>query len=261
MNKAPANISKQQFIDKNPETDNFYIIIPAYNESENIKQTVKDWYPIIDRYGDKNSKLVVIDDGSKDNTYKILCELAKKYRKLQPLTKPNSGHGATLFYGYNYAIAKKAKYVFQTDSDGQTLPEEFKQFWNHRKNFDIIIGYRKNRQDGLSRKIVAKVLKLTLRLFLKVTVTDANTPYRLMSAKTLEENLKLIPKDFNLSNAALSAIYIKKNYKVEFIPITFRPRQGGVNSINPKKIFGIGKNSISDFRKINKNINGGLNNG
>lgn len=239
--------------------DTLFIVIPAYNESENIKQIVNDWYPIVEKYGNKKSKIVIIDDGSKDDTYAVLLYLAKTHKKLQPLTKKNSGHGATLLYGYNYAIKNGAQYIFQTDSDGQTLPSEFKEFWDNRKKYDIIIGHRKGRQDGFSRVIVTKVLKLTIRLFFKVNVTDANTPFRLMFAEPLKENLKLVPKNFNLSNVALSAIYVKKRQKVKFIPVTFRPRQGGINSINLKKIFGIGKNAVSGFKKINKAVEEELN--
>lgn len=53
--------------------DTLYIVIPAYNESENIKQVVEDWYPVVEAHdGDGNSRLVIMDDGSKDNTYEIL---------------------------------------------------------------------------------------------------------------------------------------------------------------------------------------------
>ena len=87
-----------------------------------------------------------------------------------------------------------------------------------------------------------------------VTVTDANTPFRLMKAETLKKNIDLIPENFNLSNVIISVIYAKKNLKVKYIPITFRPRQGGVNSINLRKISRIGIQAFSDFVKINKTL-------
>ena len=83
---------------------------------------------------------------------------------------------------------------------------------------------------------------------------DANTPYRLMSAKTLAENIKFIPKDYNLANVILTVVYLKRHQKIKYLPITFRPRQGGINSINLKRIFNIGKFSLKDFSAINKSI-------
>lgn len=233
--------------------DKLYIVIPAYNEEENIKAVIDDWYPIIEKYnGDGESRLVIINDGSKDSTYEIMCEYAKTRPLFLPITKPNGGHGATVLYGYNYALENGADYVFQTDSDGQTLPSEFGQFWDMREDYDMVIGHRNAREDGLSRKFVTKTLKLVIKICFGVSVTDANTPFRLLKAETLKKYIGLIPKDFNLSNVILSVIYVKKGCKVKFIPITFRPRQGGVNSINLKKIFGIGKKAIKDFREINK---------
>ena len=145
-----------------------------------------------------------------------------------------------------------ADYIFQTDSDGQTLPEEFEPFWEQREDYDMVIGWRRGRQDGGSRVFVTKTLKAVIRVCFGVTVTDANTPYRLMKAGTLREYIELIPEDFNLSNVILSVIYAKKGCRVKFIPITFRPRQGGVNSINMKKIFKIGQKALTDFKAINR---------
>lgn len=233
--------------------NSLYIIIPAYNEQDNIRQVVDEWYPIVENHGD-DSRLVVIDDGSKDDTYSILTQMAQSKPLLTPLTKPNGGHGATLLYGYNYALDNGADYIFQTDSDGQTLPSEFAPFWSSRDKYDIIIGYRNHRQDGLSRIIVTRVLRLVVYLCFHVFVLDANTPYRLMSAESLRENIKYIPNDFFLANVALTAIYKKRSMKLHFIPITFRNRQGGTNSINIKKIVKIGIKAFSDFATINKNL-------
>ncbi len=234
--------------------DKLYIVVPAYNEEENIEAVIKDWHPIVEQIG-HDSKLVIIDDGSKDSTYQIMKSLSEQYPCLCPLTKPNGGHGATVLYGYHYALNASADYVFQTDSDGQTVPEEFWEFWKNRTKYAMVIGHRKGRQDGFSRVLVTKTLKLVCRICFHVKVTDANTPFRLMQAKTLEENLKLVPDNFNLSNVILSVIYAKKKQPVKYMQITFKPRQGGVNSINLKKIFKIGKQAIKDFRMINKCIN------
>lgn len=235
--------------------DSLYIVIPAYNESETIRQVIDDWYPIIEQHnGSGVSRLIIIDDGSKDNTYEIMLECAKDRPLFTPLQKPNSGHGATVLYGYRYALEHGADYVFQTDSDGQTLPSEFAPFWDARESFDMVIGWRKGREDGLSRIFVTKVLKYVVYLCFGVFVTDANTPYRLMKAETLRRYIDIIPKDYNLSNVILSVIYARKKCAVKYMTITFRPRQGGVNSINMKRIFQIGKKALSDFREINRKL-------
>ena len=130
--------------------DKLYIVIPAYNEEKNIKNVITSWYKIIKKIGN-DSKLIIINDGSKDNTYKECIKLKKKYSHLIVIDKENEGHGATILYGYNYAIKNKADYIFQTDSDGQTIPEEFWEFWNERKKYDAIIGNRKKREEIIQK--------------------------------------------------------------------------------------------------------------
>jgi len=233
--------------------DILYIVIPAYNEEMNIEAVAREWHEVVSGIGG-NSKLVIIDDGSKDNTYAKLQSLAQELPFLCPITQKNGGHGSTVLYGYQFALKENADYIFQTDSDGQTLPSEFPAFWQKRKDHPAIIGYRIHRQDGFSRVLVTKVLKLVIRIIFRVKVTDANTPYRLMKKDTLARYVPRIPKDFNLSNVLLTVLMLDAGEDVLFLPITFRPRQGGKNSINFKRIIGIGRQAIRDFRQIRKSM-------
>ena len=159
-----------------------FFVMPAYNEAENIEATIRQWYPLMDKLvGDGiQARLVIANDGSKDNTFAIMQGLREKYPLFEPIDKPNSGHGATVLYLYRYAIENGADYVFQTDSDGQTDPDEFWQMWNNREEFDFQIGHRLGRQDGGSRVFVTKTLRLVVWLMFHEWVTDANTPFRLM---------------------------------------------------------------------------------
>ena len=100
--------------------------------------------------------------------------------------------------------------------------------------------------------VFPEFLKLVIRISFGTVVTDANTPFRLMSRKSLLENIEYVPDDFNLSNVILSVVYAKRGQKVRYIPITFRCRQGGENSINLKRISKIGLQALKDFRVINK---------
>ena len=232
------------------------MVMPAYNEAENIEDVVMQWHPVAERIQAEGDEclLVVANDGSKDDTFARLVSLQEKYPLLKPVDKPNSGHGATVLFLYRMALAENADFIFQTDSDGQTMPEEFWQLWKNRNDFDMQIGTRGGRQDGFSRIVVTKTLRLVVWLMFHVWVKDANTPFRLMKAESLEKIIEVIPKDYNLANVAVSAIAVKWNYKIGWYPITFRPRQGGVNSINMKRIFKIGCKALSDFRTINRNL-------
>lgn len=236
--------------------DTLYILMPAYNEAANIEEVIRQWHPVCEKINEEGNvaKLVIANDGSKDDTFQIMEQLQNKYPYLVPIDKTNSGHGATVLYLYRYAIAENASFVFQTDSDGQTLPEEFWQMWEQRHKFDFQIGTRVGRQDGASRVFVTKTLRLVVWLMFHVWVKDANTPFRLMNAERLKAVMEYIPEDFFLANVAVSAIAVKKNERIAWYPITFRPRQGGVNSINMKRIFKIGLKALGDFSKINKNL-------
>lgn len=233
--------------------DKLYIVIPAYNEEMNIEGVAREWHEVVAKIGGE-SKLVIINDGSKDNTYQKLCSLKKELPYLEPITKPNGGHGSTVLYGYNYAIKNKADYIFQTDSDGQTLASEFWEFWDKRSEYAAQIGHRNHREDGFSRVFVTKTLKAVLWCIFKLNITDANTPFRLIKRETLEKYITQIPEDFNLSNVMLTVLLIDSKEKVRFIPITFRPRQGGINSINFKKITKIGMKAVGDFREIKRGL-------
>ncbi len=233
--------------------DKLYIIIPAYNEEANIELVAREWHEVVAGIG-QDSRLVIINDGSKDLTYEKLCALQAELPQLLPVTKENGGHGATVLYGYFYALEHGADYIFQTDSDGQTLASEFQGFWEQRNEKKVLIGYRNHREDGISRIFVTKVLKMVLFLIFGIRVTDANTPYRLMPKKLLQKYIVKVPENFNLSNVMLTVLFLRGKENVQFIPITFRPRQGGVNSINLKKITKIGIQAVKDFRTIKKNL-------
>ena len=227
--------------------------MPAYNEEENIDLVVAQWHPVVEKIGHE-SRLLIVNDGSKDNTFQKLQTLQEKYPLLIAIDKLNSGHGATCLFAYERAIEANADYIFQTDSDGQTNPDEFWTFWENKSKYDFIIGSRRERQDGLGRVVVTRVLRLIVWMMFGQWVNDANTPFRLMKTERLIPILKLIPENFFLANVVVSVIALKKNESCKWYPISFKPRQGGVNSINLKRIIKIGQKAIGDFREINKRL-------
>lgn len=232
--------------------DKLFIIMPAYNEELNIEKVATDYIDIVNKIGN-DSKLVIINDGSKDNTKEKLDILKEKYRNLISINKENSGHGPTLLYGYKYAIENNADYIFQVDSDDQTSPNDFWKFWKERENYSLVIGHRNKREDGLSRIVVTKTLKLVILLTFKLNIIDANTPFRLINTNTLKKYINLFPDDFNLTNVLLTVIFTKYE-KVKYFPISFKKRQKGINSINIPKITKIGLKALKDFRVLAKKI-------
>lgn len=235
------------------KAESLYVVMPAYNEEENIEATVKQWYPVL-KFGNKDSKLVIADAGSKDKTHEILLKLQKNYPQLEVVSNSEKQHGPKVIYLYKYAIKNKIDWIFQTDSDGQTNPEEFEGFWNERDKYDLLLGNRTVRGDGKQRAFVEKTVCRLLKMFFKVKVPDANAPFRLMKSSVVTKYIKKLPDDYNLPNIILTAYFKHNNEKMTFKEITFKPRQGGVNSINIPKIVKIGWKALSDFRMFKKDM-------
>jgi glycosyltransferase involved in cell wall biosynthesis len=103
------------------------IVMPAYNEEECMADVVKIWSDLLDtEFAGENTRLIVVNDGSRDNTGKILDEIQPQYPKLIVVHQPNGGHGNAVVHAYRKAVEIGAEYVFQTDSDDQFIPEDVK---------------------------------------------------------------------------------------------------------------------------------------
>ena len=231
--------------------DILYIVMPAYNEEDNIIDVVTSWYPVLEGK-DPASRIVVADSGSQDRTHDLLEDYKKDHPQLEVLSNTGKQHGPKVIALYDYAIKSGADFIFQTDSDGQTMSGEFDSFWQMRHGYKGIFGHRVVRGDGKSRAFVEKVVCALVKHYFRVKVPDANAPFRLMNAKTVAKYLGRLDKDYNLPNIMMTTYFVYYGEEYTFREITFRPRQGGKNSINIKKIFKIGWKAIGDFRRLKK---------
>ncbi len=231
--------------------DILYVVMPAYNEEDNIGDVVASWYPVLEGKGPA-SRLVVADAGSADRTHAILEEFKAEHPQLEIISDTGKQHGPKVIALYDYAIRNGADFIFQTDSDGQTMPDEFDGFWQLRNEYKGIFGHRRVRGDGKSRAFVEKTVCFLLKVYFHVKVPDANAPFRLMNAGTVAEYLPRLDKDYNLPNIMMTTYYAYYKEPMTFREVTFRPRQGGVNSINIPKIVKIGWKALRDFHNLKK---------
>ncbi|MCR4642892.1 MAG: glycosyltransferase family 2 protein [Lachnospiraceae bacterium] len=237
------------------KTDILYIVMPAYNEEQNIRRVVEQWYPKL-ALAAEDSRLVVADSGSSDDTHRILSEMRKEYPQLELLQTEYKEHGPKLIALYDHAIEAGADFVFQTDSDGQTDPSEFERFWKRRKRYDAILAYRPKREDGKIRAFVERIVCVLLWIFFGVKLPDANAPFRLMRAELLEKYLYRLPVDFNIPNVMLSTYFAYYDERLRFLPIPFHARGGGSNSINLVRIVKIGWRALGDFKSFRRQMCG-----
>lgn len=234
--------------------DSVYIVMPAYNEEENMKAVIRQWYPVLEGK-DEASRLVIADSGSTDHTHDILLEMKKNgYPQLEILSDTDRYHGPKLMALYVYAVKNGADYIFQTDSDGQTDPAEFEGFWNARREYDGIFGNRTVRGDGKDRAFVENVVCFLLKLYFGVKIPDANAPFRLLKAEVLQKYLNKLPADYNIPNIMLTVYFVHYGERVMFREISFKPRQGGKNTINIRKIIKIGWHALGDFRRFKSKL-------
>ena len=233
--------------------DSLYVVMPAYNEEDNIEGVVRAWYPVL-KGKSENSRLVIADNGSTDATHDILLRLKKEFPQLDILEKSGKQHGPKLIALYKYAITNGADYIFQTDSDGQTDPNEFEAFWNMRNKYNAILGHRRVRGDGKSRAFVEHIVCLLLKFYFGVNVPDANAPFRLMRSDIVNKYINRFQEDYNLPNIMLTTFFAYYKDGLTFKEISFRPRQAGVNSINIPKIVKIGWKALGDFSMFKKEM-------
>lgn len=229
------------------------VVMPIYNEEANIANVLTEWIEVFEKL-DLRFEILAINDGSKDSTLDVLSRFAQKRgRHITVCDKPNSGHGRACRYGYELAIQRSAIWVFQIDSDGQCDPVFFDSFWQSTSEADCIFGIRTTRGDGFARALTSKLCQAATSLAVGMNVKDPNVPYRLIRREALECALSKVPADFDVQNVALTvALKREASLRWKYLPIHFRDRQGGSNSINLRSVARMGLNMLKNLRSMKR---------
>ena len=165
------------------------LIIPAYNEAESLPELIPWIYrvcePLYPAY-----EIIVIEDGSTDNTWQVLLELKKLYStRLRAIRfARNYGKSAALYVGFQEAVGEV---IITLDADLQDSPDEIPALYEliTKEGYDLVSGWKRHRQDPLSKTIPSKFFNATVRLFTGIPLHDFNSgikAYRAAAARALD---------------------------------------------------------------------------
>tara|TARA_R110001592_G_scaffold229543_1_gene486218 strand:- start:1169 stop:1897 length:729 start_codon:yes stop_codon:yes gene_type:complete len=206
------------------------VIIPAYNEEATIVPVVKSIRTAV-----PECDIVVVDDGSRDNT----AALVRKQGIAELLALPfNLGIGGGMQTGYKYAARNNYDIAIQCDADGQHPAEEIMALVARIEDgtADVVIGSRyvahSDYRPSFIRRIGKSLLSRWINLFIGGGITDTTSGFRAMNRAAIDVVSRNYPEDY--PEPEVLVILHKHGLKVVEIPVQMRPRQGGVTSIRPQ---------------------------
>ena len=154
------------------------IIFPIYNEESSIKETLLEWKKEIGLLKIKY-EIILAEDGSTDNTKKILNDLIiedKEKKFLSNIVDNKRGYAQAILSSINIA---NGEFILSIDADGQCDPKDFKKFWDKKNDLhnNILIGNRESRKDKFSRLLMSKIFLIFHRVLFFSKVKDPSCPY------------------------------------------------------------------------------------
>jgi glycosyltransferase involved in cell wall biosynthesis len=205
------------------------VVIPAYNEEESITAVVATVNSV--STNDVTMIPVVVNDCSKDSTYKIISGLHCVALDL-PI---NLGIGGAVQTGIKYAFNNGFNYAVQIDGDGQhpagRIPDLMREL--EKNKWDVVIGSRFIQNEGFqstfARRTGIRYFQFLLKLITGETVTDPTSGMRLMNRKTMELLYAYYPDEYPEPEALI--IYNRNGLKFGEVPVQMIERQGGQSSI------------------------------
>ncbi|MDO8619223.1 MAG: glycosyltransferase [Candidatus Daviesbacteria bacterium] len=199
------------------------VFFPAYNEAENIENTVVGAVKVLEDLK-LDYEVIVVDDGSKDATVEIVRNLSNKNSQIRLVShEKNLGYGSALKTGF-----KEAKYdwVAFTDSDGQFDFTEIEKFLEKTDEAEVILGYRLNRADTFIRKVFTFGWSTLANIFLSLNVKDYSCGFKLIKKEAFEKVQPLVGEE-KVTQIELLVKARRKGYKFAEVGVHHFPRRFG----------------------------------
>lgn len=202
------------------------VIIPIFNEQLVVKDTIERIKKIV-----PNSEIIAINDGSSDDTLKIL----NKIDEIIVINHPyNLGYGASLKDGIKTATGKL---IVITDADGTYPMEDIPRLLKHSTKYDMIVGARIGAKVHIPffRRPAKWVIKVLASFLVGKKIPDINSGLRVFNKKKALEFMNLYPSGFSFTTT-ITLSFFTSDYTIKYIPINYFKRTGK-STIHPLKDF------------------------
>ena len=216
------------------------IIIPTYNEKENIKRLVQRIYKVLPR-----AIIVVVDDSPNDGTLKAIKQLSKKYSLLRIISRnKKQGRGSAVLAGFSYAKKHYDPDIFiEMDADLSHDPNELLGLIKRCEKKTVIIGSRYIKGSKIinwpvKRRVASKLSNLLVRVMLGVPLHDSTNGYRCYPREAINHLLsrKYISGGY-IVLSEVAYLLMKKGYSFIEVPSVFFNRRRGTSNANLSEFF------------------------
>ncbi len=210
------------------------IVIPAKNEAASLPRLVEEtaaaFRPLVDRGPGENPllgfEILVVDDGSTDQTGRVLAELAADWPELRPVRLArNAGQSAATLAGFR---AARGEWVAILDADLQNPPAELARLWDHLPGHDAALGWRTKREDVWSKRLISKWANRARNAVLGGTpVKDTGCAVRIFPrAAALRFPM------FHGAHRFYGPLLARDGCRIVQVPVEHRPRPHGASHYN-----------------------------
>ncbi len=210
------------------------IIIPTYNESENIERLVHEVLKYL-----PDTEILIIDDNSPDGTGTIADNLAGQNRAIHVIHRPKKmGMGNAYNQGFRYAIEHGYDVVFEMDADFSHKPSDLPRLLEKLNNNGLVIGSRYVEGGGtvnwgVSRQFISRSGNLYARLILGMNTKDITAGFRCYKVEALKKiNLDQVKSDGYGFQVEMAYMINKAGYGIKEVPIIFEDRRAGQSKMS-----------------------------
>jgi dolichol-phosphate mannosyltransferase len=216
-----------------PDAAQLSVVMPVYNEAEAIAAAVEEVQRLVLDLV-PGSELVVVNDGSRDNTGALLDAAASRDPRIRVIHQKNGGHGAALLTGLR---AASGEYLFLIDSDRQIPLDGFASAWHQVTNGrDAVFGVRRRRYDPALRLYITTLVRRSVNVLFRVKLYDANVPFKLFRRAIWNDARECVP-DGTLAPSMFLAIVAKsRGYNILELDVTHKERNTGEVSLRRLKL-------------------------